>query len=302
MIVSASRRTDIPAYYADWFFRRLEERYVLVRNPMNPRCVSRVDLSPDAVDGIVFWTKDPSPMLCRLDALKDYAYYFQFTLTAYDTDIEAKLPAKAALVDEFKELADSVGPQRVIWRYDPILLNSRYTEAYHLRHFEWMARRLAGYTDKCITSFIDFYPKIAAAVKTLGISPIPDEQKFRMVKNLSEAAYAYGLVVETCAEAIDLSSLGIGHARCIDAQRLSRIAGRSVSARKDCNQRPACGCAASVDIGAYNTCPHGCRYCYANHSAAAVAKIRTGYDADAPLLCSRLGEGDTVYERPAKSR
>ena len=125
MIISASRRTDIPAYYADWFFRRLQERYALVRNPMNPRHVSRVDLSPEAVEGIVLWTKDPSPMLDRLDVLKDYLYYFQFTLTPYDTDMEANLPPKRALVDTLKKLSDSIGPERVIWRYDPILFNPR---------------------------------------------------------------------------------------------------------------------------------------------------------------------------------
>ena len=302
MIISASRRTDIPAYYADWFFQRLQERYALVRNPMNLRHVSRVDLSPEAVDGIVLWTKDPSPMLDKMDMLKDYSYYFQFTLTAYDTDVEANLPPEPVLADVFQKLSDSIGPERVIWRYDPILLNPRYTEEYHLRGFEWLTRRLAGYTEKCIISFIDFYPKIAAAAKKLGIAPVPDDQKRRLAKSLSEIAFAHGLGIGTCAEAINLSDLDIGHARCIDDRLLSRIAGRPVSARKDRNQRPACGCAESVDIGAYNTCPHGCRYCYANHSAAAAAKNRAVYDADAPLLCSRLEEGDNVYERPVKSR
>ena len=302
MIISASRRTDIPAYYADWFFRRLQERYALVRNPMNLHHVSRVDLSPEAADGIVLWTKDPSPMLDRLDVLKDYPYYFQFTLTVYDTDVEANLPSKSVLTDVFRKLSDSIGPERVIWRYDPILLNFRYTEEYHMHCFERLARRLAGHTEKCIISFIDLYPKIAAAVKALGITPMPDEQKRRLAKRLSEIAFAHGLGMETCAEAIDLSDLGISHARCIDDRLLSRIAGRPISARKDRNQRPACGCAESVDIGAYNTCPHGCCYCYANHSTAAAAKNRAVYDADLPLLCSRLAEGDNVRERSAKSR
>lgn len=302
MIISVSRRTDIPACYSDWLFRRLEERYALVRNPMNPRRVSRVDLSPDVVDGIVFWTKNPSPMLGRLTVLTDYAYYFQFTLTAYDSDVEVNLPPKPVLVDAFKALSESVGRKRVIWRYDPILLNSRYTEAHHMRRFEALTHSLSGYTEKCIISFIDFYPKIAAAVKALGITPMPHEQKRHLAKGLSEIAFAHGLCMETCAEAIDLSDIGIGHARCIDDKLLSRIAGRPVSARKDRNQRPACGCAESVDIGAYNTCPHGCRYCYANHSMAAAAKGCAVYDAYAPLLCSRLEEGDTVYERGGRSR
>ena len=302
MIISASRRTDIPAYYADWFLKRIEARHVLVRNPMNPRRVSRVDLSPDAVDGIVFWTKNPLPMRGGLGALKDYRYYFQFTLTAYDTDVEANLPPKPALVDAFKALSDGIGREKVIWRYDPILLNPRYTETYHIRQFEQLARRLAGYTEKCTISFIDFYPKIAGAVKALGLTPIPDEQKRQLAKSLSEIASSYGLGLDACAEALDLSDLGIGRARCIDAQLIGRITGRPVSARKDRNQRPACGCAESADIGAYNTCAHGCRYCYANHSAGTVEYNRRLYDADAPLLCSRLGEDDTIHDRSPKSR
>ena len=139
-------------------------------------------------------------------------------------------------------------------------------------------------------------------MKALSITSAPDEQKRRLANSLSEIAFAHDLGMETCAEVIDLSDLGISHARCIDDRLLSRISGRPVSARKDRNQRPACGCAESVDIGAYNTCLHGCRYCYANRSAAAAAKNRAAYDADAPLLCSRLAERETVHERSAKSR
>ena len=297
MIISASRRTDIPAFYADWCMRRIEERYVLVRNPMNPRQVSRVDLSPEAVDGIVFWTKNPAPMLGRLDRLRDYAYYFQFTLNAYGEDMEPRLPAWTARADTFRALADAVGKERVVWRYDPILLSPTYTVDHHLRSFERLARQLSGYTDKCVISFLDFYPKISDAVRALGIIPISDEQKRRIAGSLSEIAFSCGLVLETCAEAIDLSDIGIGYARCVDDRLLSRISGRPVKAGKDKNQRPACGCAASVDVGAYDTCPHGCRYCYANRSKAMVEANRRGYEAASPLLCGRLIEGDRVTER-----
>jgi DNA repair photolyase len=297
MIISASRRTDIPAYYAGWLLKRIEERSVLVRNPVNTHQVSRVSLSPEAVDGFVLWTKNPAPMLDRLNRLRDYHYYFQFTLNAYGKDVEPCLPDVAARVDAFRALADAVGKERVVWRYDPILLSPAYTLGHHLRSFEQLARHLSGYTEKCVISFLDFYPKIAAAVRALGIIPISDEQKRRIAKSLTEIALSYGIAIETCAEAIDLSELGIGNARCVDDRLLSRISGRPVSAVKDRNQRPACGCAASVDIGAYDTCPHGCRYCYANRNAAAVASCRREYNAASPLLCSRLGEGDKVTMR-----
>jgi len=297
MIISASRRTDIPAHYADWFFRRLEEGYALVRNPMNPRQVSRVNLSPEAVDGIVLWTKNPAPMLDRLESLEPYAYYFQFTLNAYGEDIEPGVPSLAARIDIFRALSDAVGRQRVVWRYDPVLLSPAYTVDHHLRGFERIARSLAGYAEKCVISFLDFYPKIAAASRTLGFIPVSDEQLRRVAGKLAPIAFSYGFAVDACAEPADLSDLGIGRARCVDDRLLCRIAGRPVTAPKDKNQRPACNCAASVDIGAYDTCPHGCRYCYASRSARTVAERRRAYDVSAPLLCSRLEAEDRVTER-----
>ena len=297
MIISASRRTDIPAHYADWFFRRLEEGYALVRNPMNPRQVSRVNLSPEAVDGIVMWTKNPAPMLGRLASLRPYAYYFQFTLNAYGEGIEPGVPALEERINTFRALSDAIGRHRVVWRYDPVLLSPAYTVDHHLRGFEHIAKSLSGYAEKCIISFLDFYPKIAAAARSLGFIPVSDEQIRRVAAKLAQIACSYGFAVDACAEPADLSDLGIGRARCIDDRLLSRIAGRPISAPKDRNQRPACNCAASVDIGAYDTCPHGCRYCYANRSARVVAERRRAYDVSAPLLCSRLGEEDRIKER-----
>ncbi len=158
MIISASRRTDIPAYYSDWFFNRIKEQYVLARNPRNFRRISRVPLSPNVVDGIVFWTKNPAPMLAKLDKLKDYTFYFQFTLTPYGRDMEPGIGSKQdSIIPSFQRLADTIGPERVIWRYDPVLLSDVYTEKYHLKHFEKLAGRLSGYTRRCTISFLDMY-------------------------------------------------------------------------------------------------------------------------------------------------
>lgn len=297
MIISASRRTDIPAHYADWFLKRLKEGYALVRNPVNPRQVSRVNLMPEAVEGIVLWTKNPAPLLGRLESLKPYAHYFQFTLNAYGEDIEPGVPDLAARIDTFRALSDAVGKQRVVWRYDPVLLSPAYTVDHHLRGFEHIAKSIAGYAERCVISFLDFYPKISAASRTLGFIPVSDEQLRRVAEKLAGIAFSYGFMVDACAEPANLSDLGIGRARCVDDRLLSRIAGRPIIVPKDKNQRPACNCAASVDIGAYDTCPNGCRYCYANRSARAVAERRRAYDVSAPLLCSRLNEKDKVTER-----
>lgn len=158
MIISASRRTDIPTYYSDWFLKRIKAGYVYVRNPMNPHQVSQINLSPEVVDGIVFWTKNPTPMLDRLVELNDYMYYFQFTLNSYGVDVEENIPNKSKVViPAFQRLSDSIGPDRVIWRYDPIFLSKVYTVDYHIRYFEELAKRLFPYTKKCTISFLDLY-------------------------------------------------------------------------------------------------------------------------------------------------
>jgi hypothetical protein len=161
MIISASRRTDIPAYYSEWFINRLKEKYVLVRNPLNAQQIGRVSLSPDAVDCIVFWTKNPGPMLDRLGKLKDYNYYFQFTLTPYGKGVEANLPSKSALTDTFKRLSDIIGREKVVWRYDPIIISNKYDIGYHEKYFDIIANGIKDHTEKCTISFLDFYNKIS---------------------------------------------------------------------------------------------------------------------------------------------
>ena len=159
MILSVSRRTDIPAFYSDWFFNRMKEGFVYVRNPMNIHQVSRITLSPEVVDCIVFWSKNPRPMLDRLGELKDYMYYFQYTINAYDQGLEAGVPRKEGIINTFKVLSEAIGPKRVIWRYDPILLTETLDKDYHINYFEELAKRLEGYTNTCVISFVDLYKK-----------------------------------------------------------------------------------------------------------------------------------------------
>lgn len=159
MILSVSRRTDIPAFYSDWFYNRIKEGYVLVRNPFNAHQVSRIKLSPEVIDCIVFWPKNPRAMMSRLSELKGYNYYFQFTLTSYDNTIEVNVPQKKYIIDTFIELSNMIGKDRIIWRYDPILLTDRYDKQYHYKWFDYLAKRLKDYTNKCIISFMDLYRK-----------------------------------------------------------------------------------------------------------------------------------------------
>ncbi|MDR3237393.1 MAG: DUF1848 domain-containing protein [Spirochaetia bacterium] len=299
MIISASRRTDIPAYYSEWFFNRIREGIVHVRNPMNARQISKINLSPDVVDCIVFWSKNPKPMLDKLSFMKDYHYYFQFTLNSYSDDIETKLPPGSKIIETFLRLAEQIGPRRVIWRYDPILLNNKYTIAYHINRFGETARKLKGYTEKVIFSFIDFYKKIDNNIKYLNVRDITVDEKNTIAENLSNIAKNNGFQIDTCAEGIDLSKYGISHARCIDDRLISKITGYNLEAAKDKNQRLECGCIAGIDIGAYNSCQNGCLYCYANYSQNIVEKNALKHN---PLSLLLIGEDDSndIFNLPPR--
>ena len=298
MILSVSRRTDIPSFYSDWFFERLKEGFVYTRNPMNPKQVSRLELSPETVDCMVFWTKNPAPMLERLGELEPYPYYFQFTLTGYGRDVEAHVPhKKEVMIPVFQKLAAKVGSKRVIWRYDPILFTPRYTPECHIKAFRQMAEALRGCTDKCVISFVDTYAKNVKKLQALGVYELPKEELEIFAATLCAIAGENGMVMASCSEEIDLAHCGIARNACIDKALIEDIIGCRLKGTKDRNQRKECGCMESIDIGTYHTCANGCVYCYANHSDARVREARAMYDVHSPILCGRIGEEDKVTER-----
>lgn len=301
MIISASRRTDIPAFFSDWFINRIREQYAYVRNPMNPHQVSKIILSPDVVDCIVFWSKNPCPMLPRLDALNEYMYYFQFTLNGYEKELEANLPSLEERIKTFRSLSKLTGSHRVIWRYDPIIVSNKYTVQWHQTTYQYIAEKLAGYTDKCTISFIDLYSKISRDMKSRSISEVPKASKEFLAEALSDIARSNHMSMEACAEDIDLSKYQIGRTHCIDEKLISRLLNCTLDAEKDKNQRPLCGCVSSMDLGLYNTCRNGCAYCYANHSPVARTANLKQYDPLSPLLCGRLSEQDKLTVRKAES-
>lgn len=302
MIISASRRTDIPTYYSDWLYNRIKEGFVLVRNPMNIHQIGKINLSPEVVDGIVFWTKNPTPMIERLDELRDYTYYFQFTLNAYGKEVEPGVPSKNDIViPSFQKLSKKIGKDKVIWRYDPILFNEKYTAEYHLKYFEMLALKLADYTEKCTISFLDFYKNTQRNIQPLDIIKPTFDQKTELMQRFSQISKEFGIYIDTCAEDIDLEKFGIGHAHCIDKDRFEHLGGYKLTVEKDNNQRAECGCITSIDIGAYNTCNNGCLYCYANYSSNTVQKNHTAHDPESPLLFGRVGEDDVIKIRNIKS-
>jgi DNA repair photolyase len=272
-----------------------------VRNPMNPNQISRINLAPDVVDCIVFWSKNPKPLLEKLSLLNGYAYYFQFTLNPYDRDIETKLPQKKEIIETFKKLSEKTGAQRVIWRYDPVLLNDRYTIEFHIDKFNEIAHQLKGYTEKVTFSFIDFYKKITENIKIHGIVEMTTEQKNTLAENFSNAARENNLLIDTCAEDIDLSRFNIGRAKCIDGGLIAKITGYDLAVDKDRNQRVECGCVESIDIGEYNSCLNGCVYCYANNSQNIAADNYKKHNQLSPLLIDDQNIGGIVSERKVSS-
>ncbi len=302
MILSVSRRTDIPNYYSEWFLGRIKEGFLYVRNPMNPHQISKIIITPEVVDCIVFWTKNPEPMLERLDELVSYNYYFQFTLTGYGKDIETNLPhKKEKMIPIFKELSEKIGKERVIWRYDPILFTEKYTPEYHLKAFEQIAEALKGYTEKCVISFVDEYAKNKKNMEELGIYELKPEELLEFAKRISQIAGENGMTVGSCAEKIDLGECGIAHNSCIDKELIESIIGCRLHVDKDKNQRSECGCVESIDVGTYNTCKNGCKYCYANYSEEKTRQTCSLYQQDLPILCSIIDERDTITERKVKS-
>lgn len=302
MILSVSRRTDIPNYYSEWFLNRIKEGYLYVRNPMNIHQVSKINISPEIVDCIVFWTKNPEPMFDKLEQLKDYRYYFQFTLTGYGKDMEPALPHKKdKMIPIFQRLSEMIGKEKVIWRYDPIVNTETYSEEYHLKAFQEIASSLNGYCKRVVISFVDLYAKTKKNMKDIQTIDKKQSELIAFSKKLAEIAVSNGMEIETCAELIDLSSCGIKHSSCIDKKLIENIIGCPIKVEKDKNQREECGCVESVEIGAYNTCLNGCKYCYANYSEERVKANRALYDVHSPILCSKIIDEDKITERAVKS-
>ena len=299
MILSASRRTDIPCWYSEWFVKRLRAGSVLVRNPMNASQISRIPLNPDVVDCIVFWTKDAGPMMGRLAEIEKmgYPYCFQYTITPYGKELESGLRTKKEILENFLELSERIGPGRMVWRYDPILLTGEWTLGRHEEAFSRMCGLLAGHADRVVVSFIDLYAKL----KRTEVKEIGEEQVRQLAQMIGRIAGAHGMRIQTCCEGWDLREYGIEQGGCLDERLLEQTCGCGLDLKPDRGQRKGCGCMESIDVGAYHTCPNGCLYCYANRSRTQALENQAKHDPAGELLYGSVRETDRIYERKVKS-
>jgi len=300
MIISASRRTDIPAFYTQWFINRAKAGYLTVPNPFNRKQISTVSLKPEDVDVIVFWTRNPRPLMPYLHILDDLGlrYYFQYTMVGYPEQIDPKSPNLETALSTFQELADMIGAQKVIWRYDPILFSNITGPDYHLREYEEIADALADHTQRSVISIVDEYAKNRTQFKKLaeaGIeiqNPQSSETWFQdFIRDIVKITSEHDLEIFSCAEDINLTPLGVEPGKCIDDDLIHTLFGINVTSKKDPHQRMPCGCVVSKDIGMYNTCLYGCAYCYATRS---MQSAKNNYKKHDPLSPSMLGwfEGD----------
>ncbi|MCL1937195.1 MAG: DUF1848 domain-containing protein [Candidatus Azobacteroides sp.] len=304
MILSASRRCDIPAFFSEWFFNRLDAGEFLYRNPLFPAQVLRVKVSPEEVDCIVFWSKNPYPIWENFHRLEKYKekILFQYTITGYDASIEKQVPPINQRISVFKKLADTVSPEGMIWRYDPIIYGKGmdgilFDEAWHLEHFAYLCRQLETYTSRCIFSFLDIYQRSSINLKNSYLRTLTSEECISIAGKMAKIARESGMTLETCAEKINLSSFGIQKGACISAKHIEKLIAYPLAPLKDKGQRPACGCIESVDIGMYDCCLHGCLYCYATSPNGLTIKNAARHDPTSPFLIGNKQSGDQIKDR-----
>lgn len=294
MIINTGMRTDIPAFYAEWFANRLKEGYVYTRNPYHPNQVTKYSLSPEIVDLIVFCTKNPAPMLKYLNLLKAYGQYWFVTITPYGREVEPNVPAKEKVLEDFRRLSKIVGADSMGWRYDPIMVTETYAVERHLADYERMAERLAGATHTCVISFIDLYSKVQRNFPQAREVSRPD--RLTLGKEMIRIAQKYDITVRTCAEGQELAEYGADCSGCMTQAVFEKALHCVLNVPKSKSQRPECSCLLGKDIGQYDTCGHFCKYCYANSNAGAVKRNMELHNPHSPLLVGELQEEDVIHE------
>lgn len=299
MIINTGQRTDIPAFYSEWFANRLKEGYVCVRNPFNPEQVSKYRLDPSVVDIIGFCTKNPAPMFAYMDLLKDYGQYWFVTLTSYGRDIEPMVPDKHKIIEDFQKLSEIVGINSIGWRYDPIFISDRYTIDYHLKAFRQIAESFSGYTQTVVISFIDLYQKVKRNFPEA--QEVSRQDAIYIGKEMIEIARENGMVVKPCAEGDFLSQYGADCSGCMTIADYEKAIGQRLIVPKRKNNRLECSCYIACDIGAYDSCMHLCKYCYANNDREKVIANYKAHDVNSPFLIGGYRDGDIVHEVTQKT-
>lgn len=299
MILNTGNRTDIPAFYSKWFYRRVAEGYVLARNPYNKQQVTRYLLDPEVVDCITFCTKNPEPMLSGLENIRKFRQFWSVTITPYGKDIEPFVPEPCEVMESFCRLSEKVGRECISWRYDPIFLLGKYNRDFHIESFSEMAEKLSGYTSRCVISFIDIYEKTKKNFP--GVQTVKKEDRLFLGETFAKIAAEHKMTLMTCGEGDELSVFGADCGGCQSKQILEEAIGFPLDVPKSAETREECACVLGNDIGAYNTCGHGCLYCYANSDPETAEYNLKHHDPFSPFLTGDFTDDDIIRSAEQES-
>lgn len=294
MILNISGRTDIVAFYSDWFLNRYKEGYVDVRNPFFEKQISRIYFKD--VDAIVFCTKNPIPILDKLDKI-DKPILFHITLTSYKNDIELNVREKDKIIEAIKEISKKIGKENTVVRYDPILINDKYTIDYHIKGFKRICELLNGYIETIIVSFIDDYKNVRNNKNDLKQKYLIEEDYKKIGENFSKIAKENNIKVQTCAEERNLIEYGFQKGDCLSLNKAFLLTGKTKFKKWKARNRKECNCVEMVDIGVYNTCKHLCKYCYANYDEKQVLANIKNHNKESSLLIGEIKKDDIIKVR-----
>ena len=300
MIINTGQRTDIPAFYSEWFINRIKAGFVLVRNPYNPKLVTKFKLDPKIVDVIGFCTKNPRPMFKYLDILKPFGQFWYITITGFDTDLEPNVPKIDEVIEDFKFLSNKIGKNSIAIRYTPIIINEKYTKERHIKTFEYIISKLSGYTNLATFGFLDIYPKLERNHKDLNDTD--DKTKIEISLEFKRIAKKYNMELRLCSKEKWLKEYDIDVNGCMRLEDYERSIGKNLIIKKRMDARKNyCSCLISNDIGMYNTCPHLCKYCYANGDKKIIIDNYMMHNPNSPLLIGDIKEDDIIKDANQES-
>lgn len=295
MIVNVGGRTDIVNYYSEWLMNRINEGFAYSRNPLFPNNVSKVSLKPEDVDCLMFCSKNYSPILKYIkDINEKYRIICHYTITAYDKDVEPNVPSIEDSIKTLIELSKIIGKEKILWRYDPILLTKKYTVEKHLETFECIAKQISPYVQRCIFSFVEMYKKLDYNMPE--IIPFTGNDKLRILKGIGDISKKYNLYTQTCGTDENNEKYGIHVSGCTTPEILEQANNIKYKNIKSKPMRKGCHCIPSRDIGAYDTCLNGCKYCYANRRPELAEENIKLHDKHSPLLLGNIKETDKIKE------
>lgn len=293
MILNVSGRTDIVAFYSKWFMNRYREGFLDVRNPFQPKLVSRIYF--ENVDAILFCTKNPIPILKDISEIQK-PILFHITLTPYQKDIEPNVPPKGQIIEAIKKISSIIGKKYVYVRYDPIFLSEKYDINYHIKSFEHLCTLLDGFVEHIIISFLDDYKNVQKNKAVLKNKPFLESDYEAIGKNFRAIAHGHNMTIQTCCEKKNLVEYGFERKECLSHTLAFQLTGKT-NFKTWKVRGNNCKCVEMVDVGVYNTCSHFCKYCYANYNEKQVEENRKNHIDTSSLLIGELKDDDVIKIR-----